>query len=245
MLTNEQMCCIIALQQMCCIKYFFLSELKILNVLVACEESQVVCKAFRDRGHNAYSCDIQDCSGGHPEWHIKGDVSPLLNGSCWFETCDSTYHYLSSAWDLIIAHPPCHKLSNCTNFNLSRKDNVCSTLDWKINFYSSRCDSIIFFLSFFLCNCPKVCVENPIGYMNTHFRCPDQIIEPYYFGDPWKKSTCLWLKGLSPLVPSNIVTPKGKWVNIFDPWDIPGYSSSKIRSKTFPGIASAMACQWG
>lgn len=223
-----------------------------MKILVACEESQRVCTAFREKGHNAFSCDILPCSGGHPEWHIQGDVLPLLNGRCEFKTVDGTRHKIEGKWDLIIAHPPCQKLSCAGAVNLGRKGCSCETPEWREKFFNDRTEAAIFFMRFMACDCDKVCVENPVGYMNTHYRKPDQFIEPYQFGDPWKKKTGLWLKGLKPLQPTNIVVPTGKLVQQnkmgqppkSEAWEVVGFSDAKTRSKTFEGIAKAMAEQW-
>jgi site-specific DNA-cytosine methylase len=224
-----------------------------MNVLVACEESQRVCTAFREKGHNAFSCDIQECSGGHPEWHIQGDVLPLLNGKCGFHTQNGDFHTICGKWDLIIAHPPCTYFSNATMVNLGRKDKPHVFNDeWKARFYKKRAAALDFVKQIYTADCERICIENVVGYLSTHFRKPSQYIEPYYFGDPWKKKTCLWLKGLAPLTATNIVEPKGKWVrhHLKSKNDLQGYKnrgvySAKERSKTFSGIAKAMADQWG
>lgn len=239
--------------------------MKPLKVLVACEESQEVCKAFRELGHEAYSCDIQECSGGHPEWHTRGDVKDLLDpvnakfspdcqryGILPFLTMDNELHLVDGKWDLIIAHPPCQKLSNACAVNLGRKDSVCSTKEWREKFFNDRTEAAIFFMTFLCANCDHIAVENPAGYMSTHFRKPDQYIDPYMFGEPWKKQTGLWLKGLPKLKPTNIVTPTGKWVQQnkmnrpakSEAWEVIGFRDAKTRSKTFTGIARAMAEQW-
>ena len=205
-----------------------------MKVLVACEESQEVCKAFRELGHEAYSCDIQDCSGGHPEWHLKQDVIPLL----------------SQDWDLIIAHPPCTFLTVTGNrwFNVERYG------DKAIQRQKDREKAVEFFMQFVNAKCDKIAIENPIGYMSTAYKKPTQIIHPYMFGDPARKATCLWLKGLPKLTPTNIVEPiiihyqNGKGTD--NPWHmdtmkLPPNERAKARSKTFPGIAKAMAEQWG
>lgn len=167
-----------------------------MRVLVACEESQAVCKAFRERGHEAYSCDIEPCSGGHPEWHIMQDVIPLLNGRCRFTTVDGTEHYIPGKWDLIIAHPPCTDLavSGARHFARKRAE-------------GTQQKSIAFFMEFVKADCEKVAIENPICIMSTEYRKPDQIIQPYQFGHNARKSTCLWLKGLPNLIPTDIVDP--------------------------------------
>lgn len=222
-------------------------------VLVACEESQEVCKAFRRKGHQAFSCDLQDPSGGHPEWHIKGDVIPLLNGYCEFSTMNGDHYLLADKWDLIIAHPPCTYFSNATMVNLGRKDkpNIYND-NWKKRFFENRRKAFDFVITIWNSNCDCICIENVVGYLSTSFRKPDQYIEPFYFGDPWKKKTCLWYKNLAPLTPTNIVVPSGKWVrhHLKNKDDLLGYScagvnGSRLRSKTFPGIAAAMADQWG
>ena len=204
-----------------------------MKVLVACEESQTVCKAFRKRGHEAYSCDIMECSGGHPEWHIQGDVLPLLK----------------EKWDLIIAHPPCQFLTNTGNPYL----NVEKWGEKAIQRAKDREEAFEFFMQFANANCDKICIENPIGYPNTHYRKPNQIIQPWQFGHPFTKATCLWLKGLQPLKPfvtekpqncksyayETMIDERGKTIS----WN--SELSRKLRSKTFPGIAEAMAEQWG
>lgn len=224
-----------------------------MRVLVACEESQTVCKAFRKRGHKAYSCDIQMCSGGCNEWHIMQDVIPLLNGNCEFETVDGAKHKIVGKWDLIIAHPPCTYFSNATMVNLGRKDHPEVFNDeWRKKFYANRDKAFEFVKTIYNADCERICVENVVGYLSTHFKKPTQYIEPYYFGDPWKKKTCLWLKGLEPLKQTNVVEPLGKWVrhhlktkNDLNGYEVGGVYSAKERSKTFEGIAEAMAEQWG
>ena len=232
-----------------------------MKVLVACEESQEVCKAFRMKGHEAYSCDIIECSGGHPEWHIRGDVLEYLNGYCAFCTMDNETHYdvWSRHWDMIIAFPPCTHLavSGARHFEQKRID-------------GRQRESIEFFEKFLEADCAKVVIENPIGIISGNYirkwfpdlahkyglpLKPTQIIQPYEYGHNAKKSTCLWLKGVQPLVPTNIVKPEiltykcrnGKIVK-FGSNMVKGFKSSeraKARSKTFPGIAQAMAEQWG
>lgn len=234
-----------------------------MNVLIACEESQRVCIEFRKRGHNAFSCDIMECSGGHPEWHIQGDVLPLLNGHCDFETADGKWHYQQNKWDMIIAFPPCTHLavSGARHFEKKRED-------------GRQREGLEFFLKFFDADCEHVCVENPVNivsgeYVKTWFPDiaekyqlpikPIQTIQPYMFGHPTSKKTCLWLKGLPVLWPTEVVEvgdvreftlKRGKnagkkvrfsdWYNRTEDGD-----RAKHRSKTFPGIAKAMAEQWG
>lgn len=221
-----------------------------MKVLVACEESQRVCMAFREKGHEAYSCDILPCSGGHPEWHIQGDVLPLLNGRCEFVTMDGKKHNIEGKWDLIIAHPPCTYLTVTGNrwFDVQRYGEEAKKRQ------KERHKAIVFFMQIMCADCDKIAVENPIGVMSTAFRIPDQIIHPYMFGDAERKATCLWLKGLHALVPTNIVKPSvieyknGKGTD--SPWHmntmrLPKEERSRLRSQTFPGVAKAMAEQWG
>lgn len=221
-----------------------------MKVLVACEESQAVCKAFREKGHYAFSCDIQDCSGGHPEWHIKGDVLPLLNGVCSFVTQNGDFHEIHSKWDLIIAHPPCTYLTVTGNrwFNVERYGEKA------IQRSKDREEAISFFMVIANAKCDRIVIENPVGVMSTVWRTPDQIIQPFMFGDAFEKKTCLWLKGVIPLVPSNEVDPPErvkfdsgksmpKWYA--DLWHLPKDERSRLRSQTFPGFARAMAEQWG
>ena len=197
-----------------------------MRVLLACEESQAVCKEFRRLGHEAYSCDIQPCSGGHPEWHILGDVIPELK----------------KHWDMIIAFPPCTDLavSGAAWFEQKRKD-------------GRQQASIDFFMLFANANCERIAIENPVGIMSSQWRKPDQIIQPYWFGNEAQKTTCLWLKGLPKLEPTNMVG-KGEFIThksgktrpkwFADAFKLPASERRKVRSKTFDGIAKAMAEQW-
>lgn len=221
-----------------------------MNVLVACEESQTVCNAFREKCHDAYSCDIIECSGGHPEWHIKQDVIPLVDGNCTFETMDGVYHTIKGKWDLIVAHPVCTLLTVTGN----RWFNVEKYGEKAIKRLKDRVDAINFFMAFVKADCDHICIENPVGIMSSLYRKPDQIVQPFMFGDMAEKRTCLWIKGLAPLLPTNIVNPpprkkfkSGKTMPCWyaDAWKLPKEERSKIRSKTFEGIAKAMADQWG
>ena len=221
-----------------------------MKILIACEESQRVCSAFRELGHEAYSCDIIECSGGHPEWHIQGDCLPLLNGNCSFETTDGGKHAIDGKWDLIIAHPPCTFLT-CTG---NRWFNVERYGDKALKRIADREDAAKFFMAFVNADCDKIAIENPVGYMNSHYRKPDQIIQPWMFGDAAEKKTCLWLKGLPKLKETNVVDPparkefaSGKTMPAWyaDAWHLSTEERSKVRSKTFPGFAKAMAEQWG
>ena len=219
-----------------------------MNVLVACEESQRVCIAFRERGHNAFSCDIEPCSGGHTEWHIIQDVIPLLNGRCSFKTMDGIEHSIDGKWDLIIAHPPCTYLSNAGARWLYAGGELNTER------YRKGLDGKKFFMAMLNADCPRIAVENPIP--SSIYGLPEysQLIQPYQFGEPWSKKTCLWLKGLEPLQPTEIVEDykpyctSGSYSGTHDQ-KYSGASrkggSAKSRSKTFPGIAKAMADQWG
>lgn len=224
-------------------------------VLVACEESQRVCKAFRDKGHFAFSCDILPCSGGYPEWHIQSDVLPLLNGFCSFNTMDGSMYSLSCKWDIILAFPPCTYLTVTQNWCYNRD----RFGDFKVSLRESeRSKAINFFLSIANADCDKICIENPVGCMSKFYKKPTQIIQPYFFGDSAKKRTCLWLKGLPCLVPTNIVDygevfeyrDKYGRVKRYSRFLYDALSESyelrrTLRSKTFLGIAKAMADQWG
>lgn len=218
-----------------------------MKILVACEESQAVTIELRKLGHEAYSCDIIPCSGGHPEWHVQGDVLPLLNGDCSFATMDDVHHQTIGKWDMIIAFPPCTYLT-CTGNKWFKPEYADRFPTRK----QDREDAIDFFMSFANADCPQIAIENPVGVMSTRWRKPDQIIQPYYFGHDQKKTTCLWLKGLPLLKPTNVVEPKlhrianGKFEPQWhmDTMHLPPAERSKARSKTFPGIAHAMAEQW-
>ena len=219
-----------------------------MKVLIACEESQRVCCAFRALGHEAYSCDIQEPSGMHPEWHICGDVLKVLDGGD-IITMDGKPHYIDK-WDLIIAHPPCTYLTVTGN----RWYNVERYGEKAILRQRQRQEAIEFFIAFTNAKCNHICIENPVGIMSTIYRRPDQIIQPFHFGDAAEKRTCLWLKGLPKLEPVRIVTPperkifaSGKTMPAWyaDVWNLPPAERSRIRSQTFPGIAKAMAEQWG
>lgn len=221
-----------------------------MKVLVACEESQRACIAFREKGYEAYSCDIQECSGGRPEWHIMGDVLPILNGNTKFITQDGTLHEISGKWDMIIAHPPCTYLTVTGNrwFNIEKYGKKA------IKRYEQRKEAVQFFFRIVKANCDKIAIENPIGIMSTVWEKPTQIIQPFMFGEPFEKRTCLWLKNLPNLKPTKIVTPperikfdSGKTMPAWYAklWHLPKEERERERSKTFIGIAHAMAEQWG
>lgn len=218
-----------------------------LLILVACEESQRVTTEFRKLGHNAFSCDIQDCSGGHPEWHIKQDVLPLINGNCEFTTCDGAHRRIIGTWDIIIAHPDCTYLTVTGNrwFNEERYGEKARERK------QLREKAAAFFMEFANADCDHIAIENPVGYMSTFWRKPDQIIQPTMFGDPFEKKTCLWLKGLPNLEPRNEVEapprqefPSGKTMPLWYSRCGSGDDRRRNRSKTFPGFAAAMAEQW-
>lgn len=210
-----------------------------MKVLVACEESQRVCMAFREKGHESYSCDLQPCSGGHPEWHIIQDVIPLLDGQCNFKTMDGIEHSIDGKWDLIIAHPPCTYLSNAGarflypngKLNAERLEKGMVAKDFFMHFYNADCD--------------RIAIENPIPPKVYGLPPYTQTIQPWMFGHPVQKKTCLWLNGLPELQPTNVVEERqstkipGNWFNSG------GKERQKNRAKTFPGIAKAMAEQWG
>ena len=208
--------------------------MKKLKVLVACEESQRVCTAFRELGHEAYSADIQEPSGGHPEWHILGDVLEVLNGGA-FETMDGTQHSVDR-WDMIIAHPPCTHLA-------------VSGARWfkeGVKPISLQDQAAEFFMKFINAECEHIAVENPVCVMSTRYRKPDQIINPWQFGHLEQKKTCLWLKNLPKLHETNNVyeemmkLPEKERAKC---WWL-GSNHSKERSKTYLGIAKAIAEQW-
>jgi len=210
-----------------------------MKILLACEESQAVCLEFRKLGYEAFSADVMDCSGPKPEWHIKGDVLDVINDD----------------WDMMIAFPPCTHLavSGARHFEQKRKD-------------GRQQQGIDFFMKMAEANIPKIAIENPIGIMSTHYKKPSQIIHPYHFGDPYSKATCLWLKNLPNLLYNKKLDNKRQKELVFE--ELPNeekkgefvtFSSGKrmarwyneasgnghLRSKTFPGIAKAMASQWG
>ena len=223
-----------------------------MKILVACEESQAVTKELRRLGHEAYSCDIIECSGGHPEWHIKGDVLPLLNGDCAFNTMDGENHYLSGRWDMIIAFPPCTYLSNAGACRLYPKKGQLDMERYKKGLQAKE-----FFLKFLNADCDRIAAENPVS--SSVFEMPKhtQEIQPYQFNDdgthPYTKKTRLWLKGLPILIQT---TPDCKPVGPYVPAGTGRKNREKYgaakrgedaknRAKTFHGIAKAMAEQWG
>lgn len=218
-----------------------------MKVLVACEESQAVCLAFRELGYEAYSCDIQECSGGHPEWHIQGDVLPLLNGNCEFETLDGQNHTINGKWDLIIAHPPCTYITNAGAVRMRVKGHIVPER------YQKAMEAKAFFMRFWNADCSHICIENPTPMKLICLPPYTQAIQPWQHGHPYTKRTCLWLRGLPPLEPTSIITEGVQpYVNggfkdahgNYRRFQGRGERDPKIRSKTFPGIAKAMAEQW-
>lgn len=217
-----------------------------MNIAIFCEESQEVVKAMRANGHNAFSFDLQECSGGHPEWHVMGDCLPYLNGRCGFKTMDGKEHEIPGKWDLIIAHPPCTYLSNAGARWLYAGGKL------NADRYQKGLDGKAFFMKFYDADCERIAIENPVP--STVYELPkySQTIEPYQFGHTATKKTCLWLKGLPLLMETNNVgrpekiyfqKKDGSWRTTC--WEMNQRGDrAKSRSKTFPGIAKAMADQW-
>lgn len=216
-----------------------------MKVLIACEESQRVCIAFRNRGHEAYSCDIQEPSGGHPEWHILGDALRAIEGGK-VTTMDGQAHGVGR-WDLLIAHPPCTYLSRAGGSWLRINGEIQQER------FGKGVEAKRFFMRLYDAPIGKIAVENPVPLKIFGLPRYSQIVQPYMFGEPFMKTTCLWLRGLPPLKATDTVQPTEKWVSSSDHrkekrkdrWSASGRRSAKERSKTFPGIAEAMAEQWG
>lgn len=229
-----------------------------LNVLIACEESQRVCMAFRELGHNAFSCDIQEPSGEHPEWHILGDALKVLNptehctvdGDVFkaieFRTMDDQVHVVDR-WDLIIAHPPCTYLTNASAVRMRKNGEIVRER------YEKAMEAKEFFMSFIHADCDRICVENPVPLKIVQLPKYNQIIQPYQYGHPYSKRTCFWLKGLPELTPTDMITEGvTPYVNggckdahgNYRRFQGRKERDPKTRSKTFPGIARAMAEQW-
>jgi len=218
-----------------------------MRVLIACEESQSVCKAFRSLGHEAFSCDIMECSGGHPEWHIQGDAIEVAYGQ---------------DWDLMIAHPPCTYLAVSGARWMYHPDDKDLPFEDRRphpkhpNRRQQQADAMEFVMKLSNAPIPRIAIENPVSVISSKWRKPDQIIQPWEYGHEATKSTCLWLKGLPLLQPTDIVS-KGERVTFKSGKSHPAWYAeafykartreerSKLRSKTFPGIANAMANQWG
>ena len=225
-----------------------------MKVLVACEESQRVCKAFRDMGHEAYSCDIQECSGGHPEWHILGDVLQFLDPQILFPgelpgiqffTMDNEYHCFPGKWDLIIAHPPCTYFSTAGANWLFRGGKLDEER------YKKGLEMKDLFMAIYNADCEKIAIENPVVMKIWELPKHTQEIQPYQFGNPFTKKTRLWLKGLPELKPTEIVEPVAKWVSCGNRTNREKQNQAVCkaftneRAKTFEGVAKAMADQWG
>lgn len=218
------------------------------KLLVACEESQRVTAAFRARGWEAYSCDIQEPSGGHPEWHIMGDCLPLLNGDCTFRTMDGAEHYIDGRWDMIIGHPPCTYLTNASAVRMRVNGKIVAER------YTKAMEAKDFFMKILEAECDCIAVENPTPLKLVGLPPYTQAIQPWQFGHPYTKRTCLWLKGLPNLIPTEIVTEGiTPWVNggckdahgNYRQFQGRKERDPKNRAKTFEGIADAMAEQWG
>lgn len=217
-----------------------------MKILVACEESQAVTIELRKLGHEAYSCDIIDQTGGHPEWHIMQDVIPLINGNCEFRTADGIEHQVNGRWDMLIAHPPCTYMSKAgarwmfPKAGEINQDRLALAMEAKE-----------FFFKFLNADCPHIAVENPRPLKIVGLPIPTQVVQPFEYGHPYSKATCLWLKGLPQLKPTKIM----KEHTPFLPSNTGAFSrggggscgvahDAKTASKTFPGIAKAMAEQW-
>lgn len=217
-----------------------------MKILVACEESQAVTKELRALGHEAYSCDIIECSGNHPEWHIMQDVIPLLDGNCSFKTMDDVEHTISDRWDMIISFPPCTYLSNAGACRLyPHKGQI------NMERYKKGLEAKEFFLKFLNANCDRIAVENPVSSKVFDMPKHTQEIQPYMFGHPFTKKTRLWLRGLPPLQETNVVEPIAPYCPAgTGRKDRSKYGAAKRgedaknRAKTFEGVAKAMAEQW-
>jgi len=197
-----------------------------MKILIGCEESQAVCIAFRKRGHEAYSCDLLPCSGGHPEWHLQMDVFEAI---------------AIREWDMMICFPTCTYLTVSANkWYKDQPERKSGTLVGEAR-REARREAIDFALRLFNCGIKKVAMENPIGVLSSVFRKPDQVLQPWMFGHGETKATCLWLKGLPKLTPTNIVDGRVQRLHLLPKTP----DRAKLRSKTFPGIAAAMANQWG
>lgn len=217
-----------------------------MKILVACEESQAVTIELRKLGHEAYSCDIEPCSGGHPEWHIRENVIPLLNGDCEFFTNDYITHAIRGRWDMILAFPPCTYLTNAGARHLWKNHELNQER------YEKGLEAKEFFMMFYNADCERIAIENPTPSRIYELPERTQVIQPYQFGHPYTKRTQLWLKGLPQLAPTEVVEPERTWCPSGSYSKKHGEKHrgvfttdrAKNRSKTFPGIAKAMAEQW-
>ena len=217
-----------------------------MNVLVACEESQTVCKEFRELGHVAFSCDLQECSGEHPEWHINGDCLAVLNGSCTFVTQSGETHRIDGEWDLIVAHPPCTYMSKAGARWMYPKAGCLDENRLKL-----AMEAKAFFMECMNAKCRHIAVENPLPLKVVGLPKPSCIVQPYEYGEPYSKKTLLWLKNLPPLFPTKIIDEYTPYLPSNTGGAKRGQKHSrgvsknaKESSKTFPGIARAMAEQW-
>lgn len=225
-----------------------------MKILVACEESQAVTIELRKLGHETYSCDIEPCSGGHPEWHINEDVLPLLNGHDeWkapfpiYRTMDGKWHDLPKRWDMIIAFPPCTYMTNAGAVRMRVNGEIVQER------YQKAMEAKEFFMKIYNADCNKIAIENPTPMKIVGLPPYNQVIQPYQFGHPYSKRTCLWLKGLPMLMATDIIMDGVQlYVNggckdahgNYRRFQGQKERDPKIRSKTFPGIAKAMAQQW-
>ncbi|MCM1543446.1 MAG: DNA cytosine methyltransferase [Blautia sp.] len=218
-----------------------------MRVLAACEESQRVCAEFRRLGHEAYSCDLEPCSGGHPEWHIQADVLPLLDGECSFRTADGAWHRIHGRWDMIIAFPPCTYMTNAGAARMRVNGEIVQER------YKKAMEAKAFFMRIMDADCGKIAIENPTPMKLIGLPPCTQAIQPYQFGHPYSKRTCLWLKGLPELQPTETLGCHEPYVNggskdahgKYRRFQGRKERDPKTRAKTFPGIARAMAQQWG
>jgi len=217
------------------------------RLLVCCEESQRVCTAFRERGWEAYSCDIEPCSGSHPEWHIQQDVLPLIDGDCTFTTMNGVEHHIDGRWDLLIAHPPCTYMSKAGARWMYPTAGVIDQ-----DRFALAMEAKDFFMRFYNAKCDHIAIENPRPLKVVGLPKPSQIVQPYEYGDPYSKETLLWTTDVPDLIPTNILTTYTPYVpsntGVFSRG---GGGNSGVaqgstkRSKTFEGIAKAIADQWG
>ena len=205
-----------------------------------------MCSAFRALGHEAYSCDIEPCSGGHPEWHIQQDALPLINGNCAFFTTGGQHVEIKGQWDILIAHPPCTYLTNASAVRMRVNGQIVAER------YQKAMEAKKFFMTFLNADCSHIAVENPVPLKIVGLPPYTQAIQPYEYGHPYSKRTCLWLKGLPPLIPTEIMEHHEPYVNggckdahgNYRRFQGRKERDPKTRSKTFPGIAQAMATQW-
>lgn len=217
-----------------------------MKILVACEESQAVCIAMRRKGHWAFSCDIEECSGGHPEWHIQSDVLPLLNGNCEFRTMTGMQYTLIGKWDMIIAFPPCTYMTNAGAVRMRVNGEIVQDR------YIKAMEAKAFFMQIMDADCERIAIENPVPMKIIGLPPYTMIIQPYWFGHSYSKRTCLWLKGLPKLSPTEILEQHEPYVNggckdahgKYRRFQGRKERDPKIRAKTFPGIAEAMSEQW-